>query len=177
MMAAAFSFAHDRSIGAAIQCHHDQRLAGGLHLFEQLALIGRQIERGLVSAGEALQVDLHLLAFEVEVSPTAATTTSAFAAAAAKSFSACSEMRFQNNPGLRDWKRAVVGDANGISASFLQGNDLEARKIGRRARAGCHQHLAVERQLASRAADAEAIRARCRWRQGTRPRDPARRIA
>ncbi len=50
---------------AAAGEHDDQRLAGGLQGLEQVALDPGQADVGAIAAGEAFQLDGHLLAFEL----------------------------------------------------------------------------------------------------------------
>ena len=50
--------------GAAVLQDDDERLAGGRDGFEKLLLRGGQVDAGAVAAGEAFEVDGHLLAFE-----------------------------------------------------------------------------------------------------------------
>ena len=51
--------------GAAVLQNDDERLAGGGDGFEKLLLRGGQVDAGAVAAGEAFEVDGHLLAFEL----------------------------------------------------------------------------------------------------------------
>ena len=64
-MAAACALAQFSATRAAALQHHDERLAGGGHRLEQLLLRRRQVEAGAVAAVEAVDLDPHLLAFEL----------------------------------------------------------------------------------------------------------------
>ena len=107
MIAEAFSLAQDRSI-VRRSMPLRQRVSCCLGLFQELALIRRQVERGPVAARKPLDIDLHLLAFEVRGKADRRDDKTSLAAAAERSFSACRETRFQNNPGLRQPKRTSL---------------------------------------------------------------------
>ena len=99
--------------------------------FQQVFLVLGQIEAGAVAALEAGQVDVHLFAFQREVMPTTAITTSAFrAAATARAWGASDgEMpAHEANPG-----RTGAGGlfhAQGVARSFCSAISTVLNSLG-----------------------------------------------
>ena len=149
---------------AAVHGHHDQRLAGGLGLLEHGDLVGRQVQRGLVAAGEAGHGDAGFLGLEVGGEADHGHQHVGLRRGAI-------EIGFRRSgdalPRQVDATSRIDGD--GITVAALQRHRLHRRQVIPARLGAIDEGRAVERHGAERAGQAEPVGAAFRGHQEAGP--------